>query len=159
MVWWVPIAAAAASAVGSMINNERNIESAEENRDFQERMSGTAHQREVADLRAAGLNPILSAKYGGASTPGGSVATTTDPIGPAVSSWMQAQQMQADLELKKQSASAQEAAAKKTNAEAIATERENSAKAAQYLSMGPPEKDGSIGLGYSPAERAAEAEM
>nr|QJB18980.1 MAG: DNA pilot protein [Microvirus sp.] len=43
--------------------------------DWQERLSGAAHQREVADLRSAGLNPILSVNRSGAATPSGGAAS------------------------------------------------------------------------------------
>lgn len=53
--------------------NTMNKESAKAQMDFQERMSSTAHQREVQDLIKAGLNPVLSANNG-ASSPGGAYA-------------------------------------------------------------------------------------
>lgn len=94
-----PIAAAGA---GSIITGAFNAYQARKNREFQEEMSNTAHQREVKDLRAAGLNPILSAKLGGASTPAGNVATMPD-LGSSLTSAYQAttQQQQTTANIEK----------------------------------------------------------
>lgn len=55
--------------------NEANREEAQKNRDWQENLSNTAYQRQMADLKAAGLNPTAATALGGASTPSGAQAT------------------------------------------------------------------------------------
>ncbi len=82
MVWGAIIGAAAtigsgllagrASAQGAEKQNREARLAAKTQMDFQERMSNTQYQRGMADMRLAGLNPILAYRQGGAGTPGGS---------------------------------------------------------------------------------------
>lgn len=84
------------SYFGQREANRMNRDMSREQMQFQERMSSTRHQREVKDLKAAGLNPILSAS-GGASSPGGASPHITSTAEGASSSAAAMPRMLADL--------------------------------------------------------------
>lgn len=83
-------------------NNYMQHEEAVQLRRWQETMANTAHEREVADLKRAGLNPILSANKGGAATPSGAMASQNatrmeNAIAPAISSATESMRLATDM--------------------------------------------------------------
>lgn len=75
-----PMLAGVAQSLGQNSANQTNARIAGDQMNFQERMSSTAHQREVEDMKKAGLNPMLGS-MNGASTPTGASATMENTMG------------------------------------------------------------------------------
>lgn len=102
--WLLPALGIGADIFGGLLQrdaqqsaNRRNVALQREQREWEERMSGTAYQRATKDLTAAGLNPMLAYSQRGASTPNVSAATVQpeDAVGRAItSSSMKAMQVQ-----------------------------------------------------------------
>jgi len=86
------------SYYGQKEANESNERMSKEQMSFQRYMSNTSHQRGQADLRKAGLNPILSATGGNASTPTGSQAHVENALGAGISTALEAKRLKADLD-------------------------------------------------------------
>lgn len=108
---WIPLVGTAAQVYGTAQTNKASKQIAREQMGFQERMANTEMQRRMADLKAAGLNPMLAIAQGGASTPSGASARLENPTEGLAATALQVQLARSQI-------AATQAQARKTSAEA-----------------------------------------
>jgi hypothetical protein len=86
-----PFIGGALSYIGGKEQNVASAQAAQKQMDFQREASDTSYQRQVADLKSAGINPMLVAKLGGATTPGGAMPQFVNPGAMAAQAYSGAQ--------------------------------------------------------------------
>lgn len=113
------LAGAGVGILGQYMQNQANSAQVLQQENYQTQMSDTAYQRQVTDMKAAGLNPMFAIGSGGASSPAGSVAQQGN-LGQAAISGAQAGQQAAQTQQSMQNAATQQLNQnKQTNADVL----------------------------------------
>lgn len=93
------LAGLAANLLGGAMGQGKTRSSDKFAMNFERDMSNTAYQRAMADMKAAGLNPMLAYQQGGASTPGGSASDYGNIAEAAVTSAAQLHRQKKEIQL------------------------------------------------------------
>lgn len=140
--WWLPVVGSIAGSIIDAVSQDRankaNARNVQAQIDFQREQNATAYQRAVADLRAAGLNPSLAYKQGGANSGSGNAAesrplTAGNRLAAAVEAYNQFATSTAQRELIREQTNATQQQAALTNVQARKTNIEASAAQPEAL--------------------------